>query len=169
MASSYYERNKERLAAQRKTPEYKARRAEYYAQNRDRIRADSLERYRARGDEALIIHRASNSKYYGTRDGFLSQVLKSAKARATKKGLPFSLTREDVVIPDTCPILGLKLVLGGDRNTSPSLDRIDPALGYVPSNVRVISMLANQMKSCATRDQLVTFADNILDYVDGRI
>ncbi len=66
---------------------------------------------------------------------------------------------QDVVWPRVCPVLGLKLDYsfkgdGRARRNSPSIDRIRPELGYVPGNVIVVSQLANQIKSCATVDQL---------------
>lgn len=42
---------------------------------------------------------------------------------------------------------------------SASLDRIDPALGYVLGNVLIISNLANQIKTCATTAQVRAVAD----------
>lgn len=63
-------------------------------------------------------------------------LLRSAKCRAKKRGIPFSITLKDVVVPTHCPVLGLALVphfgRGGGEPDSPSLDRIVPALGYVP-------------------------------------
>jgi hypothetical protein len=47
------------------------------------------------------------------------------------------------------------------------LDKIIPELGYVKGNVRIISTLANTMKSNATKDQLLTFAKNIESYMNG--
>jgi hypothetical protein len=48
-----------------------------------------------------------------------------------------------------CPYLNVGFELGMGRNhpRSPSLDRIIPDLGYVSGNVRIISLLANAMKS----------------------
>ncbi len=37
---------------------------------------------------------------------------------------------------------------------SPSLDRLDNTLGYIPGNVQVISWKANQIKSNATLQEL---------------
>jgi hypothetical protein len=42
----------------------------------------------------------------------------------------------------------------GPRPASPSLDRIDNALGYVKGNVRIISFRANALRSNATLEEL---------------
>ena len=94
-------------------------------------------------------------------------LLNAAKHRAMTRGLPFSIIAADVPVPALCPILGIPLWVSvnegqGGKPNSPSIDRIRPELGYVPGNVRVISHLANMMKSCATPDQLITFAEWVL-------
>lgn len=80
----------------------------------------------------------------------------SAKGRAKKAGCLFNLEPADIVIPDVCPILGIKLVKGEGRVTaaSPSIDRIRPELGYVKGNIQIISFRANTIKSDATADEL---------------
>ncbi len=62
--------------------------------------------------------------------------------------------------PKVCLVLGIKLDWGrnGCNNNSPSLDRINPKLGYIKGNVRIISNLANTMKSNATPEQKLTEA-----------
>jgi hypothetical protein len=91
----------------------------------------------------------------------------AAKRRAKVKGWEFNITHKDVKIPKFCPYLGIELkYLGGD--SSPSLDRIDPLKGYVKGNVQVISMKANTMKSSATQDELVRFAEAVLKMDTGR-
>lgn len=67
-----------------------------------------------------------------------------AKRRAALQGVPFTITPEDVQIPSTCPVLGIPLVsvlfgAGTQLAGTPSVDRLDPTLGYVPGNVAVIS------------------------------
>jgi hypothetical protein len=83
-----------------------------------------------------------------------------AQVRARKAGVPCTIKRTDLFIPDRCPILGVLLVCGRGRNTgaSPSLDRIDPTLGYVKGNVWIISHRANQIKNDATADELEAIA-----------
>lgn len=81
----------------------------------------------------------------------------TVKSRAKAKGIPFTITVDDITIPSHCPVLGIELVKGtgrGPKENSPSLDRFDPTLGYVPGNVYVISARANKIKSDATIDEL---------------
>lgn len=91
--------------------------------------------------------------------------LVSTKSLCRKRNIPFSITIDDVVIPSHCPLLGIELtctVGKGRLDSTMSLDRIIPEIGYVPGNVRIISDLANRMKNSATPEQLKTFAQNIL-------
>ncbi len=67
----------------------------------------------------------------------------------------------DIDIPERCPILGIPLARGTQKQNdrSPSIDRIDNTKGYVPGNVQVISLKANRMKNDATDTELLLFAD----------
>lgn len=91
------------------------------------------------------------------------KMYRRAKARASERGLEFNIGPDDVVIPNTCPILGTPIYVttgkSGAFDNSPSLDRIDNALGYVKGNVWVISQLANAMKANANNAQLLKFAE----------
>ncbi len=80
----------------------------------------------------------------------------SAKLRARKRNLPFSIAVDDIVIPEICPALGipLKKSLEAYSDNSPSLDRVIPEVGYVKGNVVVISMRANVLKRDATLNEL---------------
>ena len=93
-------------------------------------------------------------------------MFRNAKARAIKKGVDFSITKDDIVIPYFCPYLGVKLYAGtyADRKSgkSPTLDRIDPNKGYTKDNIEVISDLANRMKQNADTETLVTFANSVI-------
>lgn len=89
-----------------------------------------------------------------------------AKRRAKERGLEFNIELSDVVIPSTCPLLGVPFVNGtkGNYEFTPSLDRIDPTKGYVKGNVWVITKKANSMKNSATREELLTFVGNVIKY-----
>lgn len=85
-----------------------------------------------------------------------------ARTRAKQRGLDFNILKEDVIIPEYCSILNIKLdcSLGkGRKQNGPSLDRIDPTKGYIKGNIQVISDLANRMKSEATVEQLKLFGE----------
>jgi len=91
-------------------------------------------------------------------------LLKGARRRAREFGLSFSLKREDIVIPEKCPVFGTPFVrrknvmdgyiTGLDRLLRPSIDRIDNSRGYDPDNIVVVSLRANQMKGNGTLEEM---------------
>ena len=74
-----------------------------------------------------------------------------ARQRAKALGLPCTITEDDFEIPKRCPVLDIEMYVAhghsGGKDHSPSLDRKDNDLGYVPGNVWVISALANKLKA----------------------
>lgn len=88
-------------------------------------------------------------------------MLRNARKRAKEFGVPFDLTKEDIVIPERCPLLGVKLRVADGQvdDNSPTLDRIIPWLGYVRGNVVVVSWRANRIKSDASAAELRQIAD----------
>ena len=101
------------------------------------------------------------------------KMFRRAKNRAKERGIAFDLEKSDIVIPEFCPILGIKLETysgqSGGHYNSPALDRVNNSDGYTKGNVMVISHLANMMKSCATEAQLITFANWVhLNFEDTR-
>ena len=93
-----------------------------------------------------------------------SKVLSRIKGRATRKGLEFNLELEDVLGVTHCPVFGWELKRHQDGKkgavfNSPSVDRIIPELGYTKDNIQILSYKANTMKSDATPEELLMFAD----------
>lgn len=93
-------------------------------------------------------------------------LLSNARRRARRRGLDFALSHEEIEWPSRCPALGLLLDYGpkgetgrGGIDRSPSLDRLDHKLGYVPGNVVVISFLANRIKNTGEASQIRAVAD----------
>lgn len=84
------------------------------------------------------------------------QLLWYARSSAKKRGSECTITMDDISVPDRCPVLGIPLVYAdGPRNdATPSIDRIDPAKGYIPGNVHVVSWRANKIKQDATLTEL---------------
>jgi len=83
------------------------------------------------------------------------QSLKSARGRSLRKSLPFDIDRDwllDKLIEQDfcCAMTGIQFfsahISKGKKNPfAPSLDRIDPALGYTRANVRIIVFALNAM------------------------
>ena len=92
----------------------------------------------------------------GTGEGYRALWLNNIRLRAKKKGLAFDLTLDDLVFPDVCPVLGIPIRArsGAFSDSSPSIDRTIPALGYVKGNVTIMSYRANRIKCHASLAEL---------------
>lgn len=137
---------------------FNAHRRKHYAANKARILAKAKE-YKPRVAAWVKEDRRKDP---------LKHTLRQAKMRAKELGIEFSLQREHVVLPEFCPVLGIRLTVGAGQSwrhvSSPSLDRFDNTKGYVPGNVRVISWRANRLKADATIEEVRA----ILEYMEGR-
>lgn len=102
-----------------------------------------------------------NKSWRDSTEGVKYRMLRGARERARKKGLPCTITIEDLNIPEVCPVFGTKLEAGTKVSyaNSPSLDKIDPTKGYIKGNIQIISMKANTMKSNASTEELLQFAN----------
>lgn len=146
----YREANKEKRAAASKA---------YREENRERDR-EYRKSYREANKDAI---KAKNRRNYLDRSEIW--ILSNIRRRAKELGLPCDLVAEDIVPPEFCPVLGLKLERSrkgrsvGPQPNSPSVDRIIPERGYIKSNVIVISHLANCIKQNATPEQIRRVAD----------
>ena len=114
---------------------------------------ESQARYYQRNKEAAALRNAARSVE--------SVMWSTAKQRAKRMGLEFTIAVEDIVVPTHCPALGIEMSRGtmDERSTSPSLDRIDNSKGYVQGNIHVISQKANRMKNDATLMELKSLVD----------
>lgn len=84
---------------------------------------------------------------------FKGKVFTRKKKHAKHRGLVFEIKRKDYPVPEVCPVLGIPLD-SRDRDHTPSLDRVDNTLGYIPGNVVVISLRANTLKGAGTVEEL---------------
>ena len=83
---------------------------------------------------------------------------RTAKQTAKRKGVPFDLSIEDIVIPDQCPVFNHPFNFKKKGPWSPSLDRIVPSLGYIAGNIIVVSWRANHLKGNASIKELLALA-----------
>ena len=139
-------------------PEY----AEKYKENRKEY---SKQRYLELSDEDKKMLNNKSSEYARRRRKIdpIGPMINDARKRAERKGIDFDLDQSDLIVPPTCPVLGIELFVSGGKRTanSPSLDRIDNSRGYIKSNVRVISFRANALKNDATIEEL----EKIVNYM----
>lgn len=94
------------------------------------------------------------------------KLFSQARNRARRKNIEFTLKISDIIIPENCPLLECPFIVGERYNYeyTHSLDRKNPNRGYTKDNVWVITKKANSMKNSASKEELVTFANNILKY-----
>ncbi len=109
---------------------------------------------------------------YGTNAWYARDQYRRKRLEATRRGLPFDLTAAHIeeLLDDAtyCPALDIYLMRSegqGGSDDTPSLDRVEPELGYVIGNVRVISWRANKLKGDATLDEF----RGILNYWEDHI
>lgn len=85
-----------------------------------------------------------------------TKLFRNARSRAKKSNIEFSILESDIIVPEFCPILHIKLqenIISSKAN-SYSIDRIDSSKGYIKGNIHVISHRANQLKSDGTVREL---------------
>ena len=99
-------------------------------------------------------------------------VWRRAKDRAKKRGLVFTITKDYVVSCLTlgaCSVTGLQFDMTFDDTKmnprAPSLDRIDPALGYTVENTRMVCWIFNRAKGDGSDEdvQMLVEALNAID------
>lgn len=139
----------------------------WYAKNKDK-RLEQSRRYNAEHPEERKIWastRSTRMRETTPEKYILSRLLaRKRKGRCT-------LTIEDIVLPDVCPLLGMPFQFGTGSAlpNSPSVDCIDPTKGYIKGNIWIISKQANSMKSCASKDELRTFCTNVLRSIEDGV
>ena len=88
-----------------------------------------------------------------------------ARTRAAKKGVPFNITPDHVrslykATGGRCALTDFPFQDNGPASPlSMSIDRIVPALGYVPGNVRLILNGLNSLKGTGTDDNMWLIID----------
>lgn len=109
-----------------------------------------------------------NNSRYSSLDpsGFQRKLFINKRSDAKGKNIEFTIEMDDIDFPDACPITGSELLYQPGSKplaNTPSFDRVDPLLGYIPGNVQVISALANSAKSNFT----ISMLEQLLTYMKG--
>lgn len=144
---------------------------EYYKNNKTKFKPSKNKKandikYRLNNKEKL-----NKRKQIFVETNFEWAILCSSRRTAKRKSLEWDLTKEDIIIPEICPYLKIKLTKTqgkGYIGSNASIDRIDSSKGYVKGNIQVISRKANTMKSNASKEELIIFANSVLE-LHGRL
>jgi len=139
----------------------------------------NIERARRKNREYAYLKRSKDKEGYNeymrswrtqTPKTKIKTLITVAKGRAKIIGVDFNLTIDDLPPPTHCPLLGIEINYAaqgrGGRDNSPSIDRIDPSLGYVPGNVWIISWRANRIKNNSTLEELKKIVNNLSQKMD---
>ncbi len=112
-----------------------------------------------------------NFTTHGMSDSYQFRILKSARIRAKRSGIQFSLKLSDIPdIPKSCPVLGISIFFTGiQHHGSASLDKIQNDEGYVNGNVRIISHRANQLKGNANSDELSAVLQDLINIEESEV
>jgi hypothetical protein len=94
-------------------------------------------------------------------------LLRLAFKRATKKGLPATIDvwwMMEKLQANVCEVTGIELELGGAPYAafSPSIDRIDPDLGYTKKNTRLVCLIYNSAKHVNTDKDVLKMAKALI-------
>ena len=127
-------------------------------------RRNELRKLKRENDEYRLARNLKDTETrHNNEDSIKKALIRAAKARAKKKGIPFDITIEDFILPEKCPLLEIPLTVGygSSQENSYSLDKIIPDLGYVKGNVWVISNKANMIKNNASLEELKLLVKNL--------
>ena len=115
---------------------FKKRNPNYYKEHNDKSRLENFEK----------------SLFYQT------------KSLAKKRKLEFNIIIADVIIPEICSLTDTiitKLIGNGKMLTNPYIYRVDESKGYFKENIIITCVLANYLRSLASKEQIVAFARNM--------
>lgn len=134
--------------------------------HRNKTNPDWLQKHRERNtahmrkrrmDPEIRKKQALSTKHARQRD-VLPFLVRAARYRAKKRGLPFELTVEWArgIWTGRCAVTGIAFRIGDGCQTSfsPSIDKIVPELGYTPSNSRFVLAGINSLKGNGTDEDV---------------
>lgn len=104
----------------------------------------------------------------GTIEGCVDNLWRGAKQRATKKGLPFDLSKDwlkDRVEAGRCEVTGIPFsyeVTGAFRFYGATVDRKVPELGYTQSNCQVVIWGYSAAKGNGSHDDVMQLAHTLV-------
>ena len=144
----------------------KERRREVRQKHRDKINAWNRE-YNRRNRSRL---KELQHKWAATPSRRMMCLARNRRDYAIKTGLPYNQKAMQALINDppiVCAFCNSILdysVGSGKKQAGPSIDRVNPPLGYILGNVAVLCNLCNSRKGCLTSEEHRLFAEFIDKY-----
>ena len=145
-------RDPEKVKAARKRW-YEKHGKDYARKNKDKLLAAAKKYYINNRDKCL-----EKSKIYRKKD-FAKLLFANARNRARTKNLEFTLTRpwlDAKLEPMCCEATGVKLVWDHEV-CKPSLDKINPELGYTEDNTQITTWIYNRAKFTFSKDDMLKY------------
>lgn len=145
----------------------------YFTEEEKRLAANEWQRSYRQSEKGKIYYKQYQEVYYKEvrrKKADNNRILAKLKSKSKRFGYEFNLDLSDIVIPEYCPVLGIKLSFDNENDAKPSIDRIDNTKGYVKGNIIVVSGRANRIKSDATLQELndlSNFYNNLNSKVKG--
>lgn len=149
-----------------------------YQRNRyknDEVRNNHLNRCKNLTKQQKIEAKERSDKFYKSVRGRARSLLHNARKSSKSKNMECSLTLEHIIQgieSERCPVTGVRFDLGNSYQIvsgtkknpfAPSLDRIDPKLGYTNQNVRIVIWQYNLMKGELSDSQVLYLCGKIME------
>lgn len=158
----YIQNNKEKIKEARKknrTKDYE-RQKKWREENRDRC-LEYERAYRERNREKIQEKwRLWDRARRGCPRRKAVELVAAARSRARRRGFEFDIDAdfiEQKILLGKCEATGIDFVIEANHPRTPSIDRIDSAIGYSKDNVRVTCFMYNQAKRDWTHEDLLMF------------
>jgi len=131
--------------------------------------AEAARRWRARHPE-----RDKQSRAAWKANNTASYIYQRAKSRALRRGLDFAITPEWVaerIAVGLCEVSGIPFTLDlGSVNApnpwSPTIDRVDSSIGYLPGNCRMVVWVYNAAKNSWSDEVVMRLARALTEVVE---
>ncbi len=134
-------------------------------ENRRRVR----EWIKANPEKHLEHGRQTHERRRSDVGRWLASTLRATRARCKRKSVSISIVAADLIglykiQSGRCALTDRELVYGskGKNRDSISIDRIEPALGYIVGNVRLITYQANMARGMFSDEELFSFCEAVL-------
>lgn len=104
----------------------------------------------------------NSNKHSFTSNKISKQKYKAINARGIEWNLDKDFIHKLMLESEYCALSGRNLVFEIGHKNSPSIDRIDSNKGYEPSNVQIVSFVANQAKNDLTDEEFIELCIDVV-------